>query len=174
MATIQICVMGVSGSGKSTVGAELAARLGRSFADGDDFHSEANRAKMGAGHPLTDEDRWPWLATIGTYLRDEMIAGRPTVVACSALKRVYRDRIRAAGASVYFVFLTGNEELLQERMSSRAGHFMKAGMLASQLAILEPLDPDEFGVTVNVTGDVPQIITEALADFAATEVPGIA
>lgn len=166
--------MGVSGSGKSTVGAELAARLGRSFADGDDFHSEANRAKMGAGHPLTDEDRWPWLATIGTYLRDEMIAGRPTVVACSALKRVYRDRIRAAGASVYFVFLTGNEDLLQERMSSRAGHFMKAGMLASQLEILEPLDPDEFGVTVNVSGDIPDIVHEALADFTATEVPGIA
>ncbi|TWS24776.1 gluconokinase [Tsukamurella sputi] len=171
---IQICVMGVSGSGKSTVGAELAARLGRSFADGDDFHSEANRAKMGAGHPLTDEDRWPWLATIGTYLRDEMIAGRPTVVACSALKRVYRDRIRAAGASVYFVFLTGNEKLLQERMSGRAGHFMKADMLASQLEILEPLDPDEFGVTVNVSGDIPDIVHEALADFAATEVPGIA
>ncbi|BDD82702.1 gluconokinase [Tsukamurella pulmonis] len=156
------------------MGAELAARLGRSFADGDDFHSEANRAKMGAGHPLTDEDRWPWLATIGAYLRDEMIAGRPTVVACSALKRVYRDRIRAAGASVYFVFLTGNEELLQERMSERAGHFMKAGMLASQLEILEPLEPDEFGVTVNVSGDIPQIVHEALADFAATEVPGIA
>lgn len=166
--------MGVSGSGKSTVGAELAARLGRGFADGDDFHSEANRAKMAAGQPLTDEDRWPWLGTIGAYLRDEMIADRPTVVACSALKRVYRDRIRAAGASVYFVFLTGNEELLQQRMESRAGHFMKAGMLESQLSILEPLDDDEFGVTVNVTGDVPQIVTEALADFAATEVPGIA
>lgn len=166
--------MGVSGSGKSTVGAELASRLGRSFADGDDFHSEANREKMASGHPLTDEDRWPWLATIGTYLRDEMIAGRPTVVACSALKRVYRDRIRAAGASVYFVFLTGNEELLQERMTSRAGHFMKADMLASQLAILEPLDPDEFGVTVNVSGDIPDIVHEALADFALTEVPGIA
>lgn len=166
--------MGVSGSGKSTVGAELAAHLGRSFADGDDFHSEANRAKMSAGQPLTDEDRWPWLGTIGAHLRDEMIAGRPTVVACSALKRVYRDRIRAAGASVYFVFLTGNEELLERRMQGREGHFMKAGMLASQLAILEPLDDDEFGVTVNVTGDVPQIITEALADFAATEVPGIA
>lgn len=166
--------MGVSGSGKSTVGAELAARLGRSFADGDDFHSDANRAKMGAGQPLTDEDRWPWLGTIGAYLRDEMIAGRPTVVACSALKRVYRDRIRAAGASVYFVFLTGNEELLLDRMQGRAGHFMKADMLASQLAILEPLDPDEFGVTVNVTGEVPEIVTAALADFAATEVPGLA
>lgn len=166
--------MGVSGSGKSTVGAELASRLGRSFADGDDFHSDANREKMASGHPLTDEDRWPWLATIGTYLRDEMIAGRPTVVACSALKRVYRDRIRAAGASVYFVFLTGNEDLLQERMTSRAGHFMKADMLASQLAILEPLDADEFGVTVNVSGDIPDIVHEALADFALTEVPGIA
>lgn len=166
--------MGVSGSGKSTVGAELATHLGRYFADGDDFHSEANRIKMGAGTPLTDEDRWPWLSTIGAYLRDEMIAGRSTVVACSALKRVYRDRIRAAGASVYFVFLTGNEQLLLERMQGRAGHFMKADMLASQLAIVEPLDPDEFGVTVNVSGDVPQIITEALADFAVTEVPGIA
>ncbi|CAM3678054.1 MULTISPECIES: gluconokinase [Tsukamurella] len=166
--------MGVSGSGKSTVGAELASRLGRSFADGDDFHSDANRAKMASGRPLTDEDRWPWLATIGAHLRDEMVAGRPTVVACSALKRVYRDRIRAAGASVYFVFLTGNEELLLERMQGRAGHFMKADMLASQLAILEPLEPDEFGVTVNVSGDIPQIVTEALADFAATEVPGIA
>ncbi|CAM5441791.1 Gluconokinase OS=Tsukamurella paurometabola (strain ATCC 8368 / DSM / CCUG 35730 / CIP 100753/ JCM 10117 / KCTC 9821 / NBRC 16120 / NCIMB 702349 / NCTC 13040) OX=521096 GN=Tpau_2124 PE=3 SV=1 [Tsukamurella paurometabola] len=166
--------MGVSGSGKSTVGAELASRLGRSFADGDDFHSDANRAKMASGQPLTDTDRWPWLETIGAYLRDEMVAGRPTVVACSALKREYRDRIRAAGASVYFVFLTGNEELLLERMRARAGHFMKADMLASQLAILEPLARDEFGVTVNVAGDIPQIVTEALADFAATEVPGIA
>lgn len=166
--------MGVSGSGKSTVGAELAAHLGRTFADGDDFHSEANRAKMGAGHPLTDDDRWPWLGTIGAYLRDEMIAGRPCVVACSALKRSYRDRIRAAGASVYFVYLTGNEKLLMERMQGRAGHFMKADMLQSQLSILEPLDPDEFGVTVNVSGEVPDIVTAAIADFAATEVPGIA
>ncbi|WP_040768323.1 gluconokinase [Tsukamurella sp. 1534] len=166
--------MGVSGSGKSTVGAELARHLGRDFADGDDFHSNANRAKMAAGTPLTDEDRWPWLAAIGAHLRDEMIAGRPAVVACSALKRVYRDRIRAAGASVYFVFLTGGEDVLMRRMQGREGHFMKADMLASQLAILEPLDPDEFGVTVNVSGDVPGIVTEALADFAATEVPGIA
>ncbi|TWS19903.1 gluconokinase [Tsukamurella asaccharolytica] len=174
MPTIQICVMGVSGSGKSTIGAELASRLGRSFADGDDFHSEANRATMAAGQQLTDEDRWPWLAAIGAYLREEMIAGRSTVVACSALKRVYRDRIRAAGASVYFVFLNGDEELLRARMQRRSGHFMKAGMLESQLSILEPLGDDEFGVTVDVTDDVAQIVTAALAAFAEAEVPGIA
>ncbi len=161
--------MGVSGSGKSTVGAELAGRLGRGFADGDDFHPQANRDKMATGHPLTDDDRWPWLDTIGRYLRDEAAAGREVVVACSALKRVYRDRIRAGGALVYFVLLLGDRDLLLARMSARQGHFMKADMLDSQLAILEPLGPDEFGVTVDVDGPVSDVITEALADVARAE-----
>ncbi|GAA4393654.1 hypothetical protein GCM10023147_24530 [Tsukamurella soli] len=161
--------MGVSGSGKTTVGSELAVRLGRTFTDGDDLHPQANRDKMAAGHPLTDDDRWPWLDTIAHLFADEAEAGRPIVLACSALKRVYRDRIRSAGANVYFVLLTGTPELLLQRMQARQGHFMKADMLASQLAILEPLERDEFGVMVNVDGDIPHVVTEALADVAAEE-----
>lgn len=157
--------MGVSGSGKSTVGAALAAGLGMDFADGDDFHSDANRRKMADGHPLTDDDRWPWLTRIGAHFRAEMFEGRQTVVACSALKRVYRDRIRAGGASIFFVELTGTEELLAERMRSRQGHFMKADMLASQLAILEPLEPDEFGVSINIAEAVTTMVARTRQGF---------
>ncbi|MDF0530509.1 gluconokinase [Tsukamurella sp. 8F] len=161
--------MGVSGSGKSTVGSELARRLHRTFADGDDFHSKANRDKMAAGHPLTDADRAPWLDGIGRYLADEAAAGRAVVVACSALKRAYRERLRGAGANVYFVLLTGAPELLEQRMQARQGHFMEAGMLASQLAILESLGPDEAGVTVDVDRDVPDVVSELVADLEAEE-----
>ena len=154
--------MGVSGSGKSTVGAELARRLGRTFADGDDFHSAANRTKMGAGIPLTDDDRWPWLDTIAEYQTTESDADRSPVVACSALKRIYRDRIRSGDTPVVFVLLSSDHSLLEARMVQRQGHFMKAGMLDSQLAILEPLLADEAGITVDNSPPIDEVVDAVL------------
>src|SRR5258708_3282081 len=134
-----IVMMGVSGSGKTTVGAALAARLGVGFRDADEFHPAANVAKMSAGTPLTDEDRWPWLDAIGAALAEAGREGRGIVVGCSALKRIYRDRLRAAAhRPIVFVHLTGSRETLETRMLTRKGHFMPASLLASQLATLEP------------------------------------
>jgi gluconokinase len=157
-----LVVMGVAGSGKTTVAALLAGRLGAAFAEGDDFHSPANVAKMAAGHPLDDDDRWPWLRDIRDWLVQQHAAGRAAVVPCSALKRAYRDLLRGAGP-VQFVHLTGSRELLTERIQSRAGHFMKPEMLASQLATLEPLGPDEPGFTVDIGGRPDRIVAEILA-----------
>jgi gluconokinase len=156
-----IVVMGVAGSGKTTVAALLAGRLGASFAEGDDFHSPANVAKMAAGHPLDDDDRWPWLRGIRDWFAKELHEGRSAVVPCSALKRSYRDLLRTAG-DVHLVHLTGSRELLSERIQGRAGHFMKPEMLDSQLAALEPLQDDEPGFTVDVTPRPDQIVDEAL------------
>src|SRR4051794_35266860 len=127
---IAVVVMGVSGSGKSTVGAALAARLGVPFHDADEFHPAANVAKMSAGNPLTDEDRWPWLDAIGAALAEAGREGRSIVVGCSALKRVYRDRLRtAAQRPLVFVHLTGSRATLEKRMQTRTGHFMPASLL---------------------------------------------
>ncbi|GHH77097.1 gluconokinase [Promicromonospora soli] len=156
-----IVVMGVAGSGKTTVAALLAGRLGASFAEGDDFHSPANVAKMAAGHPLDDDDRWPWLRGIRDWFAKELNEGRSAVVPCSALRRSYRDLLRTAG-DVQFVHLTGSRELLSERIQGRAGHFMKPEMLDSQLAALEPLQDDEPGFAVDVTPRPDQIVDEAL------------
>nr|WP_275003680.1 gluconokinase [Promicromonospora iranensis] len=158
--------MGVAGSGKTTVAALLAGRLGASFAEGDDFHSPANVAKMAAGHPLDDDDRWPWLNGIRDWFAKELAEGRSAVVPCSALRRSYRDLLGTAGAdtagSVRFVHLTGSYELLHERIQGRAGHFMKPEMLDSQLAALEPLQDDEPGFVVDITSRPDQIVEEAL------------
>lgn len=156
-----IVVMGVAGSGKTTVAALLAGRLGASFAEGDDFHSPANVAKMAAGHPLDDEDRWPWLRGIRDWFAAELAAGRSAVVPCSALKRSYRDLLESAG-DVRFVHLTGSYDLLRERIQGRAGHFMKPEMLDSQLANLEPLAGDEPGISVDVAQRPEQIVDEIL------------
>lgn len=139
-----IIVMGVSGSGKSTVGAALAARRGWCFVDGDDLHPPANVAKMAAGEPLTDADRTPWLARIAEALQD--CRDIPLVIACSALKRRYRDRLRQADSGVRFVFLYGSTTLLAQRLSGRAGHFMPTSLLQSQLDALEAPGPDEADV----------------------------
>ncbi len=147
----RVVVMGVSGSGKSTVGRALADALGVPFADADAFHSAANVAKMTAGVPLTDDDRWPWLADVGAWLASRAEGG---VIACSALKRSYRDALRDAAPGMRFVHLRADEALLASRMAvrrEREGHFMAPGMLASQLADLEPLDPDEEGLSIDVT-----------------------
>lgn len=138
--------MGVSGSGKSTVAAMVAEALGWDFAEGDAMHPPANVDKMHAGTPLTDDDRWPWLDVIAAWIRDHLDRGVPGVVTCSALKRSYRDVLRAPG--VVFVHVAGDGTLIGDRMSQRSGHFMPTSLLASQLATLEPPQPDEAHVTI--------------------------
>lgn len=145
-----IVMMGVSGSGKTTVGEALAARLGVPFRDADEFHPRSNVEKMSAGIPLTDADRWPWLDAIGLAIHDTP-PGEGIVVSCSALKRVYRERIlKTAARPVTFVHLDGPHALLAERMAGRKGHFMPPSLLDSQLATLEPLAADEPGVRVSI------------------------
>jgi gluconokinase len=156
-----IVVMGVSGSGKSTVGALLAEWLGVAFAEADEYHPAANIAKMAAGRPLDDADRAPWLDLVADWIagRD----GRGGVISCSALRRRYRDRLREAGSDLFFVHLEGSPELIARRLSARAGHFMPAGLLASQFEVLEPLEPGEAGAVVPIEGTAEQIAERALA-----------
>ncbi|MET4780769.1 gluconokinase [Glaciihabitans sp. UYNi722] len=148
-----VVVMGVSGSGKTSVGTALAAELGVPFMDADDLHPAANVAKMAAGHPLNDEDRWPWLARVGAELADAEKTG--LVIACSALKRTYRSAILVAEPRTRFVDLEGSRALLVSRMSRREGHFMPVSLLDSQLATLEPLAADEPGITVSLDSLAP-------------------
>ncbi len=156
--TMRIVVMGVSGCGKSTVGEKLALQLDAKFIDGDDLHPEENKAKMAAGIALNDEDRWPWLDKVGAALASE----EKLVIACSALKRKYRERILSKASDVIFFHLEGSRELLAERMASRSNHFMPASLLDSQLAALEPLEFDEPGHTVNINQPVTRIVETAL------------
>ncbi|HIW95897.1 MAG TPA: gluconokinase [Candidatus Corynebacterium gallistercoris] len=149
--------MGVSGSGKSTVGAALATLLDLEFVDGDDFHPQANIEKMSQGIPLTDEDRWPWLAEVGAWLANQPRGG---VVACSALKKTYRDALLAACPRTAFVHCTGSKELLTERMGQRTKHFMPVHLLDSQLATLEALSPDEPGQDFDITPPVEEVAAE--------------
>lgn len=151
-----VVVMGVSGSGKSTVGAALAQRLRVPFADADDFHPAENIAKMTAGHPLDDDDRHPWLEAIGVWLAQRCETGG--VMSCSALKRSYRDQLRTHCADVQFLHLSGTPDVIARRQASRPGHFMPASLLASQFATLEPLDADEPGTTIDVDQSIDAII----------------
>jgi len=153
-----VVVMGVSGSGKSTVGAALAQRLRVPFADADDFHPAANIAKMTAGHALNDDDRRPWLETIGNWLAERCDTGG--VMSCSALKRTYRDQLRQHCPEVVFLHLVGTPEVIARRQASRPGHFMPASLLASQFETLEPLAADENGVTIDVDQDIDSIVDE--------------
>ncbi|MDO0976294.1 gluconokinase [Mycolicibacterium frederiksbergense] len=150
-----IVVMGVSGSGKSTVGAALAQRLRVPFADADDFHPPANIAKMTAGHPLDDDDRRPWLDSIGEWLASH---GEGGVMSCSALKRSYRDQLRRHCPVIDFLHLEGSLETIGRRQASRPGHFMPAALLASQFETLEPLESDEHGVAIGVDQSIDSII----------------
>jgi gluconokinase len=150
-----VIVMGVSGSGKSTVARLLAAELKWPFADGDDFHTPANVARMRAGHPLRDADRAPWLAAIAAWAGGQH---RGAVLACSALRRCYRDVLRGAGPDVRFAVLSLDGAALARRVKHRTGHFMPESLLASQLATFEALQPDESGVTVDVTGPPEQVV----------------
>lgn len=164
-----VVVMGVAGTGKTTIGPLLAARLGVPYAEGDDFHPQANIAKMSAGVPLEDADRWPWLDAIGSWAHDR--AGLGGVVSCSALKRSYRDRLRAAAPGVVFVHLSGDRALIEDRMSHRQGHFMPTALLDSQFATLQPLGADEAGVTVSVAGTPEEITERTSAALAEVEAP---
>jgi gluconokinase len=155
-----IVVTGVAGSGKTTVGAMLAGRLGWTYAEADDFHPAANLAKMAAGHPLTDDDRWPWLEAIGRWIDARRAAHEPAVVSSSGLKRAYRDLLRRGRPEVRVVFLDGDRELIEKRLLARQGHFMKAGMLDSQFADLEPPQPDEGVVTIHVDRTPPEVVEE--------------
>lgn len=153
-------VLGVSGSGKTTIASGLARALGIGFRDADDLHSSANRAKMASGRPLTDADRAPWLDAVGEELA---ASSEGLVIACSALRRVYRDRLRAACPHVRFVHLDGDRELLARRLAARLDHFMPATLLDSQLETLEPLEEDEPGFAVDIADSPEEIIGEIRA-----------
>jgi carbohydrate kinase (thermoresistant glucokinase family) len=152
----QIVIMGVSGSGKSSIGTLLAREAGMQFIDGDDLHPQANKEKMAAGVPLDDEDRWPWLDLVGLSL--QLPGG--AIVACSALKVAYRDRIRTLAPDVAFVHLTGTFDLLNERLGGRKDHFMPATLLQSQLDTLQQLEPQERGVVAEVGGSELEILLD--------------
>lgn len=150
-------VSGVSGSGKSTVGAALARRLGVPFEDADHLHPPANIAKMAAGEPLTDDDRYPWLEKVGEWLATH----REGVMSCSALKRSYRDQLRRHCPSAQFLQLRGRPELIAQRLATRKGHFMPATLLQSQLDTLEPLGADEPGAVVDIDDREVNAIVDA-------------
>jgi gluconokinase len=167
-----VVLMGVSGCGKSTVGALLAGRLGWDFKEGDDLHPAANIEKMAAGHPLDDEDRWPWLATVAEWITEHTAAARPGVITCSALKKSYRDLLR--GEHVVFVYLEGSREQIMRRLAARHGHFMPTTLLDSQFADLEPPTADEQAVTVDLAASLADlratlcvVITQNVAQSAA-------
>jgi gluconokinase len=155
-----LTVMGVSGSGKTTVGAALAQRLGVPYADADDFHPPENVAKMAAGTPLTDDDRGPWLEIVGAWLADHIATGG--VMSCSALAKRYRDVLRSHAPSQLFVHCDGSRELIGQRMLVRPGHFMPPTLLDSQFAALEPLEDDENGLVLDVSRSVDQLVDDYL------------
>lgn len=169
-----LVIMGVSGSGKSTVAGILAGRLGWDLEEGDDLHPAANIAKMAAGHPLDDADRWPWLAKIAEWIHAHTQAGRPGIITSSALKYSYRDVLR--GDDVVFVYLAGTQNQIADRLAVRHGHFMPASMLASQIATLEPPTAAEHAIRIDVTGspqaEAQQIIHQLhLMDPTASACP---
>jgi gluconokinase len=162
-----VIVMGVSGVGKSTVAAELVRRTGWAFAEGDDLHPEANRRKMAAGRPLTDDDRWPWLRRVAGWIGEQEATGRSAVLTCSALRRPYRDVLTDGHPSVRFVHLVASPDALRGRLEHRMGHYMPASLLESQLATLEPLEAGEPGVEVAAEHDVVAVVDEAAEALAA-------
>jgi len=155
-----LVVMGVSGSGKSTIAESLARRLAWSYEDGDKFHPASNVAKMSAGQPLTDTDRWPWLQAIADEIDRVCMAGSHAVIACSALKRAYRDVLVHGRGDVRIVFLDGTQQLIADRLAQRKGHFMPPGLLDSQFATLQPPDPAEKAVTVSIDASVEAIVDD--------------
>ncbi len=162
--TLHLVFMGVSGSGKTTAAQALQELLGWEYAEGDDFHPESNVAKMEAGHPLTDADRTPWLRSLADWARDHDSAGRPTIMTCSALRWPYREILRDGGGRTFFVHLVGDKGMLLERMSGR-DHFMPPSLLESQLDTLEPLRPDEDGMTVDSANPPARIARLVLAQL---------
>lgn len=159
----RMVLMGVAGCGKSSVGAALAQEMGASYIDGDDLHPASNVEKMTNGTPLTDDDRWPWLALVGESLG---AAARPTIIGCSALKRSYRDAITAAAKTpVQFIHLAGSRQVIESRMSARPSHFMPVSLLDSQFSTLEPLAHDEIGIEVDIDKPFDAVVAEICADL---------
>ena len=164
-----VVVMGVTGSGKTTAGEALGARLGLRYSDADGFHPQANVDKMHAGHPLTDDDRWPWLDAVGSWLAD--YTGTGAIVSCSALRRVYRDRLRTKAPTAVCWHLAGPREVVRQRMEARRDHFMPASLLDSQYATLEPLQPDERGMTADLDQSVQALVDEFVSWLRQHPVP---
>lgn len=166
---LHLVIMGVSGSGKSTVAQGLADVTGFPFAEADDFHPAANKNKMASGHPLTDSDRWPWLHTLADWMIGHAEAGDSTIVTCSALKRSYRDILREAdgvhGGRVLFILLDAPANVLADRLTRRKGHFMPVSLLDSQLSTLEGLTEAEYGLTVDATVE-PEVLVNEILDAA--------
>ena len=160
-APLHLVFMGVSGSGKSTVARAVQQELGWEYAEGDDFHPPANVAKMREGTPLTDDDRWGWLESLAEWTAERDAKGEPTIIACSALRRAYRDVLRRGGEGTFFVHSTGDKHMILERMNARE-HFMPPSLLESQLDILEPLEPDEQGMDVDPALAVDLIVAQVL------------
>ena len=160
----RLIVMGVTGCGKTTVGALLAGRLNAAFLDGDDYHPAANVEKMSSGQPLTDEDRWPWLDRLGEVIEDTVQEKGKVVLACSALRRVYRDRLtNACTEPPLFIHLSGSRDLIHGRMAARRDHYMPVGLLESQIETLEPIQPGENAVTLTIDATADQIISRILS-----------
>jgi gluconokinase len=166
-----VVMMGVCGTGKTSVGKIVASRMGWTFIEGDDLHPVANREKMASGTPLTDADRWPWLDRITDRMRALDQAGQSAVVACSALRQAYRDRLRLSGARVIFLHLTGDASVIRQRMESRSGHYMPPGLLDSQLATLEPALPGETLHQIDISGTVEGITEAAIRSLSGGTAP---
>jgi gluconokinase len=163
---VSVVVMGVTGSGKTTVATEVARRLGWEFTEGDDHHPRANVEKMRAGIPLDDDDRRPWLLELAGWIGAHEAEGRSCVLTCSALKRRYRDLLRDGHPSVWFAHVSGPQELITERVTARQGHYMPPSLVPSQFATLEPLGDDEPGRLVPASGSPEQVVDDLLADLA--------
>jgi gluconokinase/6-phosphogluconolactonase len=157
-----LVIMGVAGSGKSTIGDALARRLGWRYEDGDSFHPAANVAKMSAGRPLTDADRWPWLKAIAAEIERCRLAGEHVIIACSALKKAYRAILVHGRNDIRIVYLNGSQDLVADRLGRRKGHFMPPGLLDSQFATLEPPSPDERPIVVAIDEPVEAIVDHIL------------
>jgi gluconokinase len=165
---MHLVIMGVSGSGKTTIANALSERLGWAYAEADEFHSAENVSKMSQGIPLTDEDRAPWLGAIAQWISNKSANGESTIVTCSALKRRYRDVLAAADGDVRFIHLLGHVELIRSRMKTRAGHFMPESLLPSQVSTLEPLQDGERGLTVDNVGTPAEVTDRIIARLGLT------
>ncbi len=164
-----VVVMGVCGTGKTTVGEGVAHRFGCLFLEGDSFHPKENVEKMRAGLPLDDDDRWPWLEKLGRTIGDQVREGQKVVAACSALKRIYRDRLRHyAGRDILFIMLDGDSALIEKRMAARKGHYMPPTLLESQLAILERPGRDETSISLDVADTPQRLIDDAISAMSET------
>jgi gluconokinase len=161
--TRHVVVMGVSGAGKTTVARGISELTGLRFAEADEFHAEAHVEQMRAGIPLSDADRWPWLRALAAWMADRHAEGVSTILACSALKRSYRDVLRQGRPDVEFLHLDGTAELIRDRLNRRVGHYMPASLFDSQRAALEHLDPDESGVVLEVAAPPGELVTAAIA-----------